>query len=329
MPEISNLPDANSGYTVTGEELIPFTTSIGGTLSTAHISAANLVPAVAVGSNANAGEILFKNSATDALTGNPDLFYDADNNDISYSSAESPSLTGIRGALDSLLYTAVTVTTFRLVSSNFSAGGTDSTDVTSDAFEYGATVKDLTATWDSSKGVDAAVDGWLFTDASTATTSGSHTYLSAISLIDYAETNSSSTQVTTSYSVCARDLQQATDTESAAVYWRNRMFYGQLGRGTAFNTGLNSTATQTVSANSLVTARTALGTLSLTMEGSAYYIAYPSSFGDPSDLTINGLSNTDFNISSFTYTNAHGINTTYKLLSGSNFLTGTYTIVVN
>jgi hypothetical protein len=66
----------------------------------------------------------------------------------------------------------------------------------------------------------------------------------------------------------------------------------------------------------------------ITLSNQFFYYVFPVTFGSAS-FTINGLSNTDFSVKDFTFTNPFGFATTFRMYRSNNILNGTFNIAVS
>jgi hypothetical protein len=225
--------------------------------------------------------------------------------EFAYNSTERPDLTGVKQALDELLYT---LPAFNSLTVN---GG--------NTLEVGQSISTPTISWTTNK----TFNSFTLTFPNGTTSSGNGSFLSTGDPSSY--TFSSSTGSKT-WSVQGSDWKSATANRSTTVNWYYKVYMG------AFNTTTPSSSDVLTNTqhSSLGSTRTTLGSKSITLSNEYFYVAYPAAFGVTSQLKVNGLNFTDIaSVYTITpFTNSSGGTASYYVYRTNNKLTGTYTMEV-
>ena len=225
--------------------------------------------------------------------------------EFAYNSTERPDLTGVKQALDVLLYTSP------LINSLTVSGG--------NSLEVGQTLTTPTITWVPNK----TLNSYVLTLPNGSQFSGSSTFLTYSDTNSYTVTSQTSSRI---WSVAGTDWKSANASRSTTVSWSYRIYAGGLSTITPNSSDILTAGTT----NSLGSSRTTLGSRSYTLNDQYWFVAYPSSLGTTSSLKVNGLNFTDlapvYTINPFT--NASGGTGSYYVYRTNNKLTGTYTMEV-
>ena len=226
-------------------------------------------------------------------------------NEFIYNSTERPDLTGVKQALDVLLYTTPAINSLTV------AGG--------NTLEVGQTLSTPTITWVPNK----TINSYILTLPNGSTQSGSSTFLTYSDPNSYTVTTSTSSRT---WSIVGTDWKAATASRSTTVNWLYKIYAGGI---LSFNPDSTDILTN-IDQSSFATSRISLGSKTYVMTNEYWFVAYPKSFGTTSQLKVNGLNFTDlasvYTIT--TFTNANGGTTDYYFYRTNNKLTGSYTIEV-
>jgi hypothetical protein len=211
---------------------------------------------------------------------------EVDASDIPYTNT---SYTTVAAALDALLYTAISITSF-------------SNDQS--VIEIGGQAVDVTLSWGlnkapTSQSIDQGIGSLPVADRT------------------YASTGSFTTNRT--YTLTATDG-TTTDTDTTSVSFLNKRYWG-----CDSSTGPSDA---TIRAFSQEFASSRVQSHVITAAAQYVFIVYPASFGTAS-FTVNGLPNTAWTLSVQSFTNASGYTSSYNVYRSNNLLTGTYTIAVS
>lgn len=196
--------------------------------------------------------------------------------EINFGSLERPSLTGVKEALDSFLYTAPSFSFVRINGSS------------SITLEVGQTLTTPVITWSSNKEEDRAITSFTLTRPNGATQTGDFSFKSFNDPSNYTITQlpgSSTTQATSSWNVGLVDWKGGTASGSASVTWRYRVYFGVTSLDTLTDTQVRTQATT----SQLATSRTGLGVKTLVPSDQYFYFAYPQRFNTTSQIRVNGL----------------------------------------
>lgn len=225
--------------------------------------------------------------------------------EFAYNSTERPDLTGVKQALDELLYTSPVFNSLTVNGGN--------------SLEVGQSINTPNVSWTTNKTFNSIT----LTFPNGTTSSGNGSFLSISDPSSY--TFSSSTGSKT-WSVQGTDWKATTANRSTTVNWYYKVYMG------AFNTTTPSSSDVLTNAqhSALGSTRTTLGSKSITLSNEYFYVAYPTAFGTTSQLKVNGLNFTDL-ASVYTinpFTNSSGGTASYYVYRTNNKLTGTYTMEV-
>jgi hypothetical protein len=276
--------------------------------------------ATQLGTYGNSDIADFRNSSTSVLyvsTGGVGIFNQtpsheldvngniAASNEFIYNSTERPDLTGVKQALDELLYVNPLINSLTVTGGN--------------TLEVGQTLTTPNIAWSSNK----TLNSFVLTLPDGSTQSGSSTFLTYADSNSYTVTTSTSSRT---WSVIGTDWKAATTSRSTTVNWLYKIYAGGI---LLSNPDSNDILTNT-DQSSFATNRTALGSKTYVMNNEYWFVAYPISFGTTSQLKVNGLNFTDlasvYTIVSFT--NANEGTTDYYFYRTNNKITGSYTIEV-
>ena len=229
----------------------------------------------------------------------------AASNEFIYNSTERPHLTGVKQALDELLYTIPNINSLIV------AGG--------NTLEVGQTLTTPTITWVPNK----TINSYVLTLPDGSTQSGASTFLTYSDPSSYTVTTSISS---ITWSVVGTDWKSTTSSKSTTIDWLYKIYAGGILSSTPNSNDILTNTDE----SSFATNRTSLGSKTYVMTNEYWFVAYPKSLGTTFQLKINGLHSTDL-ASAYTiapFTNASGGTTDYYFYRTNNKLTGTYTIEV-
>ena len=225
--------------------------------------------------------------------------------EFAYNSTERPDLTGIKQALDELLYLSPVFNSLIVTGGN--------------SLEVGQSLSTPAITWTTNKTFNSIT--LTYPNGTTSTGTGSFLSINDTSSYTYTTTTGSKT-----WTVQGVDWKAAIANRSTTVNWYYRVYMG------AFNTVTPSSSDvlSNLQHSTLGSSRTILGSKSIILNNEYFYVAYPSSFGVTSQLKVNGLNFTDLaSVYTITpFTNAYGGTTNYYVYRTNNKLTGTYTMEV-
>lgn len=234
--------------------------------------------------------------------------------ELDFSSLERPSLTGIKEALDTFLYTPVAVSYVRLNGSS------------SQVFEVGQTFSPPTVTWISNKPEPQAITQFRLTLPNGAVSTGNRTYTSfndpntyVINLLPGSTTNAVS-----SWSVQATDWKGTVANGTATANWLYRMYFGSTASTVPSTAEIFAGAEH----NTLATTRTDLGTRTVSPNAKYFFVAYPKRFGATTMMVVNNLNFNDFTQTEIEFQNSYGAVTEYYVYRSNNLLYTNYNIAV-
>lgn len=238
--------------------------------------------------------------------------------DTPFNSLERPSLTGIKQALESFLYTPPSFSYIR-INNNAAL-----------FLEVGQTLNQPTITWTSNKPDPRAVTEYRLTLPLGTVITNTSTFSSYNDPSSYTVGGipGTATQQTSSWSVRVTDWTGAQATGTTTANWLFRAYYGVTSVAVPNSTNiLNGVSSETN--RPLATSRLNLGGKNVSPSNQYFYVAYPTRFGPTTTLRVNGLNFTDFTqqvINNFT--NAQGGIDTYYVYRSNNLLTASYTIEI-
>jgi hypothetical protein len=241
--------------------------------------------------------------------------------EIDFDSLERPSLTGVKEALDSFLYTAPSFSFVRISSTS------PSVNSSSVVLEVGQTLTTPVITWSSNKEEDRAITSFTLTRPNGATQTGDFSFKSFNDPSNYTITQlpGSSTQATSSWNVGLVDWKGGTASGSASVTWRYRVYFGVTSLDTLTDTQVR---TQALSSQ-LATSRTGLGIKTLVPSDQYFYFAYPQRFNTTSQIRVNGLTFNDLILQTISnFNNGVGGTDNYYVYRSKDKLTASYEIEI-
>ena len=257
-----------------------------------------------------------------SISGNLNVGGNINGNEFIYNSLESPTLTGIKQALDSLLYTPVGFSYANVLGS--------STYVVEIGTSF---ISSATINWNSNKPNPTAITQYVLQLPNATWVTGNYTF-STYNDIDVYGTyfNTlpvSQTQVTTSWGITAQDWRGNKAISSTSISWRSKIYWGVTSNTTPSDSEIRNNAIH----QQLALSRTDGGAKTVTPANQYYYIAYPQRFGllpGTPTIRVNGANDDSdisrVNIASFINGSA-GVDS-YYVYRSNNLLTGTYTIQI-
>lgn len=135
------------------------------------------------------------------------------------------------------------------------------------------------------------------------------------------------------YNLNATTASESQNTSTSISFSHKRYYYGDnqnlLDDGLFTDTGRSTNVnSHNVSLESEFATTKVKSSFAITLSGEFFYYVYPLTFG-AATFTINGLSNTDFSLKDFTFTNSFGYTTTFRMYRSNNLLNGTFNIAVS
>lgn len=235
--------------------------------------------------------------------------------EINFGSSERPSLTGVKEALDSFLYTSPAISFVRI-------NGNSSV-----ILEVGESLNAPVVTWNSNKEEEEAISSFTLTRPNGAIVTGDFSFKTYNDPSNYtvAQLPGSITQSSSSWNVSLVDWKGSTASSSASVTWRYRVYFGVTSLDTLTDTQVRTQATT----SQLATSRTGLGVKTVTPSNQYFYFAYPLRFGTTSQIRVNGLNFNELTLQTINnFNNGVGGTDNYYVYRSTNKLTASYQIEI-
>lgn len=239
--------------------------------------------------------------------------------DLLFSTLENPALTGVKEALESLLYVQPEILSFTINGQS------------QQVYEIGQSVNNLLVQWTTNKANSESITSLTLTypNLSAQTLSKTATQTTDLSTYSVIDLSTGVTQVTRTWSFQFVDWKGTTTNKNAAAIWRPRMYLGKTPNLNLTDANIKTLVTQGSAVSDLVNSRTGLGTRQFTFAGDYYFFAYPQRFDAAPLIRINNNNSTNFVQTTYSgfINNAGGVDDYYVYYS-TNRLFGTFQLQI-